>query len=241
MNNPSNHISKLLRSLPVLMLLPIVCWAQPDRGKFDLSLYGIFAGMDGTLGAHGITADVDVPFSDIWSNLQFGAMGRATGRHGRWAFTVDTIYMGLGAAKNGVDVGVDQWMVEPVIEYEVRKWFDLYAGARYYNLNTSIRGPQGNTRSGVQEWWDPVLGAQWRVPLNKKMFLNLRGDFSAFGVGSIFSGQFEPMLNWRVAKRMSLQAGYRWIYVNYSNGVRRDLFVYDVMTQGPQLGFNFHF
>ena len=44
-----------------------------------------------------------------------------------------------------------------------------------------------------------------------------------------------------VTKWGSLQAGYRWVYVDYETGSGTSRFRYDVLTQGPQLGFTLHF
>ena len=62
-----------------------------------------------------------------------------------------------------------------------------------------------------------------------------------FGAGSSFSGQIEPMLDWRVKKSLSLQFGYRWLYSDYKTGAGDTLFRYDLLTQGPQFGATFHF
>lgn len=207
----------------------------------DFSMYGLGAGMSGNATVRGIPVDVDVPFSEIWSNLQFGAMGRATVRKSKWGFSTDLIYMGLGAAKNGFDLGYDQWLVQPVIEYQATPWLSPYAGARFLSMDAELRGPNQNTVAHGQSWWDPVVGAELRLPATSKIRLRLRGDIGGFGAGSSFSGQIEPMLDWRVGKRMSLQFGWRWLYADYQTGSGRDLFVYDMLTQGPQFGATFHF
>jgi hypothetical protein len=149
--------------------------------------------------------------------------------------------MGLGAVKNDVDLGFDQWMVQPAIEYEAATWLSPYAGARYSSMTGELRGPQGRTGSGKQPWWDPVVGAELRLPAASKIRLRVRGDAGGFGAGSSFTGQIEPMLDWRVSKRMSLQFGYRWLYADYQTGEGKSLFRYDMMTQGPQFGATIHF
>lgn len=207
----------------------------------ELSTYLLGAAMSGNTTIRGMPADVNVPFSEIWSNLQFGAMGRPSVHYKRWGASTDIIYMGLGAVKNGVDVGFDQWLVQPVVEYRATEWLSPYAGARYLRLTGEIRGPQGRTGSQTQAWWDPVFGAELRVPATAKIRLRVRGDVGGFGAGSSFSGQIEPTLDWRVARKISLQFGYRWLYADYETGSGRDLFRYDLLTQGPQFGATFHF
>jgi hypothetical protein len=70
-----NLISKIL--LPVFLLqsgLTSVAAAQefnPDP-DWKITAYLWMTSLDGTLGIGPIVADVDVPFSDLFSNLDFG-------------------------------------------------------------------------------------------------------------------------------------------------------------------------
>jgi hypothetical protein len=204
-------------------------------------MYMLGAAMSGEATVRGNPVDVNVPFSDIWSNLQFGGMGRSTVRYKKWGVSTDVIYMGLGAAKNGFDLGFDQWLVQPVVEYQATEWLSPYAGARYLSLESELRGPRLNTVTAGQSWWDPVVGSELRIPLASKVRVRVRGDIGGFGAGSKFSGQIEPTLDWRVGKKISLQFGWRWLYANYETGEGRDQFRYDMLTQGPQFGATFHF
>ena len=43
------------------------------------------------------------------------------------------------------------------------------------------------------------------------------------------------------SKRASLEFGYRWLDIDYSSGEGTTLFKYDVLTQGPIMGFAFRF
>ena len=44
-----------------------------------------------------------------------------------------------------------------------------------------------------------------------------------------------------LSKRASIEFGYRWLDIDYSSGENLTLFKYDVLTQGPVLGFGFGF
>jgi hypothetical protein len=231
--------------LTIVLLLPLSCLAQgavPDKDwSGDLNIYMLASGMSGNSTVHGETLDVNVPFSKIWENLQFGGMARPTVHYRRWAVSADVVYMGVGAAKNGFDLGFDEWMVEPVAQYQVTSWLSPYVGARLISVTGDLRGPRGRTGTGTQSWWDPVIGADLHVPINAKLGLRVHGDVGGFGVGSSFSGQLEPMLEWRLGKVVSLQGGYRWLYADYQTGSGSSLFRYDLLTQGPQFGATFHF
>jgi len=218
-----------------------------ETGKWtvDVSLYGLAASMSGEMTVKGIPADLDVGFSDILENLEMGGMGSLRIGYDRWALTTDVIYMGLGGSHNSVSADVDQWMIEPTLSYRISKGFEVLGGVRYNNLRAEIRGtgPLGNFRSssGTQDWWDPIVGAHLSRPLVKKFSLNTRGDVGGFGVGSDFTWQAFPYVSWHITHRSSLQVGYRWVFNDYETGSGTSEFKYDILTEGPQIGFTLGF
>jgi hypothetical protein len=219
--------------------------AQANSWTFDASLYGVAAGMSGDMTVKGIPADIDVEFDKIWDNLKFGAMGSVRAGYGRWSLSTDVIYMDLGASKGSVRADMQQWLVQPMLGYTISRYFEVTAGARYNNLSATIEGtgPLGVFRSasGTVDWWDPVIGARISVPLVETLSLDVMGDVGGFGVGSDLTWQALPTLNWRFSKWASVQAGYRLLYSDYSQGSGNNQFGYDILTHGPQIGFTFHF
>lgn len=203
----------------VSALLPLAAHAENHNPwKFDVSLYGLAAGMSGDVGIGPINADVDFGFDKVWDNLEFAMMGTVRVGYDRWALTTDVVFMGLGASRNNVTVDMDQWMVEPTLSYRVSKYFEPLVGVRYNNLGGEIRGPLSRDPIGTQDWWDPIIGTKLTLPLGKGFSFNVRGDIGGFGVGSDFTWQAFPYFDWRFAKWGSLQAGYRWLYMDYETG-----------------------
>ena len=115
--------------------------AQDEGWVVDVSVFMLGAAMDGTIGIAGNDADIDVSFSDIVENLEMGGMGSLRVARGRWAFTTEVIYMGLGGSNGAVAADVDQWNVEPSASFRVSERFETIVGVRYTNLSTEIRGP----------------------------------------------------------------------------------------------------
>jgi hypothetical protein len=232
-------------ALAAALLPPALRADETNKWTCDVTLYGLAAGMSGDVTVRGIPADVDIGFDKIWDNLEFGAMGKVRVGYERWALTTDVIYMALGASKNGVSADLDQWVVEPTLSYAFCKEFELLAGTRYNNLSGEIRGPgvlpTPRIPTGTQDWWDPIVGTNLRLPLGRNFSFNVRGDVGGFGVGSDFTWQAFPWFGWQFAKWGSLQAGYRWVYSDYETGSGTGKFKYDILTQGPQLGLTFHF
>jgi hypothetical protein len=218
---------------------------ETNKWTFDVSLYGLAAGMSGDVGVGSVTTGVDVGFKDILDNLEFGAMGAARVGYGPWAFTTEVLYMSLEGSKGGVTANLDQWMVEPTFSYRVSKYFEPLAGVRYNTLSAEFRGPgilpTPRVPTGTQDWWDPIVGGNLSLPLPKGFSLNFRGDVGGFGVGSDVTWQAFPYVSWQFTQWASLQAGYRWLYMDYETGSGQSRFKYDMLIQGAQLGFTFSF
>jgi len=237
---------KLARARTVLvfataLLASVSVQAQDEGWVVDVSVFMLGAAMDGTIGIAGHDADIDVSFSDIVENLEMGGMGSMRVARGRWAFTTEVIYMGLGGSNGPVAADVDQWNVEPSASFRVSDRFETIVGVRYTNLSAEIRGPFGRNPSGTVDWWDPIIGARWMLPIGEAWTFNLRGDVGGFGVGSDFAWQLFPYLVWQFGERASMQAGYRAVSGDYDEGSGLSEFKYDVVTQGPQLGVIFRF
>jgi hypothetical protein len=229
----------------ILLAAPPARAVDTNEWSFDVSIYGLAVGMNGDLGIGPVTADVDVGLDDILNNLEFGFMGTTSVGYGPWALTLEGLYMGLQGTKDDVTVELDQIMVEPTLSYRVSQYFEPLAGFRYNNLNGEIRGPEvlpvPRIPTGTQDWFDPIVGANLALPLGKGFSLKLRGDVGGFGVGSDLTWQVYPYLNWQFSKWGSVQAGYRWLYMDYETGGGSDRFAYDILNQGAQIGFTFHF
>ena len=225
-----------------LALLPGAA-AQAGDAKVhgDVSLYFMGAGMAGNVTVKGIESDVDMSFGDIIDKLEFGMMGRARVTRDKWWGSADVIYMSLGAEKKGSAADLAQWMVQPEVGYDFTPGLAGFAGFRYNSLSGDVTGPLGRNPTGTVDWWDPVIGARGRYRFGERASLVVTGDIAPFKTASDFSWQLEPLVDWRFGDRWSAQAGYRWLYTDYSEGTGANEFRYKVTTQGPQAGATFHF
>jgi hypothetical protein len=234
----------------VSITLPAAFAAGPASSgwKWDATLYGLAAGMSGDVTVKGVKVDVDVPFSTIMENLEFGAMGNLRVSNGRWAFAADVAYLGLGGGKNGSSVDFDQWNIEPTAGYRVSEAVEFVLGARYISLEATATVPLPARPPLVgkdkQDWWDPIVGVNLTLPFNATTRLDLRADIGGGHDGDL-TWQAFPRVTWRFNPTGSLHAGYRWLYADYRNTdgceCGEHYFRYDVLTQGPQIGVTFRF
>ncbi|MGE5199309.1 MAG: hypothetical protein ACM3H9_06690, partial [Rhodospirillaceae bacterium] len=75
----------------------------------------------------------------------------------------------------------------------------------------------------------------------KRWHAQVYTEIGGFGVGSDFAWQVFPTIGVNLSKNASLELGYRWLDLDYSTGQDLTLFKYDVLTQGPVVGFVFRF
>jgi hypothetical protein len=223
-----------------------------DTWTVTVAPYLMGAAMKGTVAVAGQEATLDMSASDIFSNLQFGAMGLVVARKGNWGVGGDAIWMALGAngtAPGPVGVTATADMSQGAFAfYGLRRLApsaDLFFGGRvnYLSTNLRINGPlQVRSVDGSKTWFDPIVGLQLHTPASgKRWHAQVYSEIGGFGVGSTFSWQVFPTIGVRLTERASVEFGYRWLDIDYSTGENTTLFKYDVLTQGPVMGFGFRF
>jgi hypothetical protein len=74
---------------------PAPAAAESSAWEFSLAPYLWMSKLDGSVSARGQSADFDVPFSDIWDNLDMGVLGAFEARKDKFSLTTNLIYMKL--------------------------------------------------------------------------------------------------------------------------------------------------
>ncbi len=222
----------VLAGIALLTAMPL----HAEEWKHELAPYMWGSAMEGTTGIGGVTADVDLSFSDILDNLEMG---------------FDTIFMGLGAtqdSRNGLakaDIDVDQFVLGAGAGYALSERFVVLGGLRYIDLSAEVEvtGPLGNTSDAEtdESWVDPYIGAQYTIPLSEAWSLNLYGDIGGFGIGSDFAWQGLVTFRWQLTERTGALAAYRYMDVDYESGRGSNRFLFDMAFSGPALGLVFTF
>jgi hypothetical protein len=153
------------------------------------------AAMSGETTVRGVDVDVDVPASDIFSNLQFGAMGIVVARKGNWAFGSDLIWMALGSTVRNTNVDVNQGAFAFYGLRQLGPAADVTFGLRVNTLQSTLKfkGPDVAV-SQDQTWVDPIVGVTLRSPAGRRAQLRLYTEVGGFGAGSDFTWQVFPTL-----------------------------------------------
>jgi hypothetical protein len=220
---------------------------------FLVAPYFLFPNMNGQTTVRGNVVDVDLGPSDIFDNLDFGAMLYLEMANRDWAITLDGLYMNLGAngktplTERDTEVDMKQWGITATGMWRVGSWAEIGVGGRFNSLEGGLVVAPGEVAlpgfdvSDTNSWFDPLIVARFTAPLESKWKLGIRGDVGGFGVGSDFTWQVFPFVGYRFSNLFEISGGYRALGMDYNTGSGDDYFLYDMVTFGPQLGLVFHF
>ena len=220
--------------------------AEKESGwQFGVELYLWGASVGGTSAAGG---DIDISFSDLASDLDFGLMTAFGARKGKWSFLADVIYLDVeddsvetfapGVSLTNVELRA--WVVTPAVGYNLieneKASLDLLVGARYLWLGTDLQLDYGALNfSNSGHVWDGILGVRGRVTLGKKWYIPYYLDI---GTGQTdFTWQVFGGIAYRF-KWFDLVLAYRYLDYNFDddNEVFKDLDL-----SGPFAGIKFTF
>lgn len=202
--------------------------SSDDGWHVGITPYIWFAGVHGNVGALGREASVHASASDVFSNLNIGAMGALEARYKRIIIPVDFMWIKLSDNKGipfgeqafSIKVKMTETVLTPKIGYRFidgkRTKVDVLIGIRYWHLTNSLTlqptVPLGGF-SASADWVDAVAGGKIQVLLTPKVVLTVLGD--AGGANARSDYQVAGLLGYKLGRKCILQAGYRYISVNY--------------------------
>jgi hypothetical protein len=228
--------------------------ASDDDGfHFLVTPYIWFAGMHGTTGVLGHDTAVHASFGDIFSYLNIGLMGVVEPRYNRILFPVDILWMKLSDNKGlpvndllaeSIKAKLNETMIAPKVGYRFldqdKFKADVLIGARYWHIGSTLTlnpNPPLPSFSDSANWVDEVAGMRFQYFLTPKAMVTIAGDAGAGG--SKLDYQVGGSLGYQVPHNIVLQAGFRYLSVDYRPNGRKQ-FVYDVDMPGLIVGATFN-
>jgi hypothetical protein len=244
--------------------------ALPAKGsdwRANLTAWIWIIGMDGTLGVRDVKTDVNASFGDILeaSDSIFAFSGRLEVGAGAIGGFFDGVYSRVGVDDVAGPVGLGDINVTNEIvlidfgmTYRVGTWepkggaaknahdltLDLYAGARYTNIDLELDPALVAKRSESESWFDPIVGAKLVLPISEGWHLALNGDIGGFGVSSDFTWSTTGVFGYdfhMFGAPTTVYAGYRAIGQDYTDENGADRFIWDMVQHGPIVGLTLRF
>jgi hypothetical protein len=217
-----------------------------DQGwHYSVSPYLWLPGLHGTIGALGQEASVGASFRDLFSNFSFALMGAFDPRYNRIVMPFDFMWIRLTNDKalpfnilaTSAKIKVNLDVLTQKIGYRVvdteRFKVDALAGVRYWHVGNTLDLESSVLTTtnfyGSADWVDAVGGARIQATLTPKLVLTIAGDAGGGGANSDY--QVGGLIGWKL-KKIILQAGYRYLTVDYRPGST----VCDIVVSGIILG-----
>ncbi len=226
--------------------------ADDDGWHFAVSPYLWFPGLYGTTGALGHNASVHADPGQILSHFHIGLMGNVEARKGHFVMPVDFFWVKLQADRglpleqdlSSIQVKVTETIFTPKVGYRIvdheKVKIDALIGLRYWHLGQNLSfQPSGllSNYSQAANWVDGLAGMKFEFALSPKTLVTVAGD--AGGGGAAVDYQVVGVLGYRIGKKCILQAGYRYLDVNYSTNPPA-LFLFDAHMNGALMGVTFN-
>ena len=225
--------------------------ADEKKWKFATIGYGWFAGAEGETDVIGPVPPVglDLSFGDVLKGFKFAFMGAAEARQDRFVILGDLMFIHLEADEgigirdpDFLEAELDSRTTEVtllggyrVVNEESVK-IDVLAGGRmnFFKTTLQLEGPVRSAEGTVkQKWLDPLIATRVTAPLGGKWGMTVYGDLGGILFGSDLTWQGIATVNYRLNRKMTLGAGWRYFKVNYDDGD----FLYNVAQSGPLIVF----
>jgi hypothetical protein len=213
---------------------PSTAPAPDNQWHLSVSPYLWFPGVHGSVGAVDRTLSIHASATDLLSHFRFGLMGTVEATHNRVLIPIDLLYIRLrddkgiplpGSGATSAIVTGTEFIFTPKVGLTVikKKMFqaDALAGIRFWHFGESLHfNPSifGLDFSRSQNWVDPLVGGRITVPFSPKLSTTVSGDVGGWGTGSQLEYQVAGLLGYKIKPHMTLQAGYRYLDVDYSAG-----------------------
>jgi hypothetical protein len=218
--------------------------------EYRTSLYGWFAGIDGTIGVASLEQQVDATPTDLFQHLEFTAGGHFEAKNPKISLIADVFYMGLGQdllvqktigrttlSKTG-NLDLDEWVLEGAIGYRLSKVFEILLASRFYDIKVNIQIDDTVT-SNSENWFDGFIGARYMTDFADDWYTSVRADIGMGGSTFAWFGNAE--VGYRFSKLFSLSFNYRIISIDYERGSGSNYFKYDTFNHGFGLAAVFTF
>lgn len=217
---------------------------EDDKWNIVAAPYLWFPGVHGSVGPTDRELSVHATPGDLLSHFRFGLMGGVEFSRKRLLLPVDVMWVRLGDTHplpleevTSVEFKAQEFILTPKIGYRVldqdKIKVDALTGFRFWHVAESLDfNPSALNFSSSENWADPLVGGRIQIALSPKVVVNILGDVGGWGAASQLDYQVVGLIGYKIKTSVTLQAGYRYMGVDYRNGG----FTFNVITSGAMLG-----
>lgn len=253
-------ISSLFTKKLTALLLLCTCLLQtvqaqdfPEEPNWTITAYLWTMSLDGTVGIGPIEADLDMSFSDLLSDLNYGGAVAFRRDWGRNVFVADLNYYSLSLddveMPLGGTVGTDLKMPLYAFYYGRKTAlsnggsFTWLVGARYMELDVKLTWTPApemvdrRVKRASPDFTDFLIGGAYERPIGEKWDMNIQGDFGVGGSDQSWSAQM--FFSRKFENGNALVLGARVMDVDFEDKLPNgELFTYDTMSPGLTIGYS---
>ena len=218
------------------------------QDEWDLSFapYLWATGIDGDATLRGITADLDVNFSDIVHVLDGALLGHFEARKGDSGFFGDVIY--LATERDGTDGESGSFAVEIeldtlIVEAGYLRGRDngggltgWEVGARYWDFDAKVAFAPVSGADRSEGWTDAFIGYRRERPMGESWRSVVRGNIGAGGSDLTWGLDLTYLYDFENGN--SFAVGLKWLDVDYEDDDAQH-FAIDAHFFGATIGYNF--
>lgn len=245
-------MNRLTSALTAALALSVPSLHADEHDGWDhtLLIYLLGPNINGTTGIGPLSVEVDASISDVFSNLDYGALASYAGEKGDWGVIFEMVYMALGADGEGragivgSEVDFDQLMLNGYAARRVGEQTQFLFGARFVDISgdVSVTGPLQTRRGELEEnWIVPVVGLRWAGPLSEKWSYGLLVDAGFTNLDDNRTWQISGALHYAVSDAWDLTFGYRYLDFDHVEGSGADRFEFNLAQHGPAVGARWQF
>jgi len=240
--------------------------SEHDEWNFEVTPYMFASGINGEAGIRGVTADVDMSFSEIMDQLDSAFMGMLTAQKGRWTFAVDGIYSKLSGeesesvtcpitncpagpvnVKGALELTNEMSIYQGSVGYRMlddNTKLDVLAGLRYTKLEVDVDVQITAAFAGGSPFLSAARSAggseSWTdAVIGARVIHPVSENVDLMGYVDVGSDTHQLMagVNWEFKKDYTAKFGYRALDWDYKDGG----FKWDMTMDGLYAGIGIRF
>ncbi len=104
-------------------------------------------------------------------------------------------------------------------------------------INRELSAALPSSESADKQWIDPLIGVRGQWNITERFFAAAQADIGGFGAASRLAWMAQATLGYNFTKNVFAEAGYRYLYTDYTDGG----FLYDVSQFGAFVGLGLKF